>query len=232
MDLNKLLHRIQRKIQDPGYDPDADLIPLINQGLGEIATMIALPGLTTVSTIDCGEGPSVDLPEDFHANLDHVYNQTTDSRVRVVKAFTDFIKRFPGLNGEGSVTHVCEHGSKLYFQDAPGTSSPETVLITYTTRPTLFDRSEGVTSIDYIPHEMQVQLLVNYAAKEVFDEIEDGIEGNKVNWNTHNKLYNEAFARLQAFLGVQPGTPTYIDQSDSGLGYFSATQVDVDDYLI
>ena len=232
MDLDTLLNRIKNKIQDPSYDPDSDLVPLINQGLGEIATMIALPALTTVTTIECGTGPSVDLPDDFHANVHHAFNQTKDGHVQIIKSLPDFIEEFPGLNGEGSVTHICVHGRKLYFQDASGSSSPETLLITYTSRPTLFDRSGGVTKIDYIPHEMQAPLLVNYAVREVFGEIEDGVEGMKVNWNTHNKLFNEAFAKLQAFLGVQPGTPAFVKQSGSGRGIFRRNVSDIDDELI
>lgn len=232
MDLDTILNRIQNKIQDPSYDPDADLVPLINQGLGEIASMIALPALTTVTTIECGAGPSVDLPDDFHANVAHAFNQTKDGHVQVIHEFTDFIEEFPGLNGEGSVTHVCAHGRKLYFQDAPGSDSPETVLITYTSRPTLFDRKNGVKTIDYIPQELQAPLLVNYAVREVFGEVEDGVEGAKINWNTHNKLFNEAFARLHSFLGVQPGTPRYVKQSGSGQGYFMRGVSDVDEELI
>jgi len=232
MDLDTLLNRIKNKIQDPSYDPDSDLVPLINQGLGEIATMIALPALTTVATIECGTGPNVDLPEDFHANVHHAFNQTKDGHVQIIKSLTDFIEEFPGLNGEGSVRFICVHGGKLYFQDAPGSSSPESVLITYTSRPKLFDRGEGVTKIDYIPHEMQAPLLVNYAAREVFDEVEDGVEGAKMNWNTHNKLFNEAFARLHSFLGVQPGTPTFVKQAGTGQGYFRRNVSDIDDELI
>jgi len=231
MNLDTLVNRIRNKIQDPSYTEN-ELVPMINQGLGEIATMVALPALTNVTTVDCGDGPSVSLPDDFHANVHHAYNQTDDWHVQIYEMFTDFIEDFPGLNNEGSVTYACAHGGKLYFQDAPGSDYPETILITYTKKPTLFDRNNDVTSIDYIPDEMQAPLLVNYACREVFDEIEDGLEGAKVNWNTHNKLFNEAFARLHAFLGVQPGTPHFVKQVQSGAGYARRTGFDVDDILI
>lgn len=232
MDLNTLISRISHKIQDVSYTPE-DLVAFINQGIGEIATAVPLPDLDAVGTIECGAGPFIALPSDYHANLQHAYNQTQDEPVKVIKAVTDLRAKFPSLNEEGSITHVSPHGKKLYFQPAPGSIAPETLLITYSKQPQLFDLNGGVTTIDYIPHLMQAALLVNYACREVFDEIEDGVEGPKIEWSTHNKLFNEALENLREFLGVAPGTPTYVEGPSIGDGYFSDRgHADLDDILI
>lgn len=231
MDLSTLVSRIQSKVQDPSFDPDQDIVPRINQGVGEIASRIALPSLTSLSTVTCGDGPNTDVPSDFHANLHHAYNQTTGWYIRVVKSLTDLMAKFPAMNNEGSVTHICRHGDQFYFQNAPGSSSAETILVAYSTSPPSFSFG-STTSIDCIPHELQTQLLVPYACREIYDEIEDGVEGVKVNWNTQNKLFEQAMEMLRQFLGVQPGTPTFVMEAEAGEGYFSPAGRDVDDYLI
>ena len=232
MDLNILVRRISHKIRDDSYTSE-DLVAFINQGIGEIASTVALPDLETVGTIECGAGPFVALPSDYYANLQHAYNQTQDRPAKVMKAVTDLRAKFPSLAEEGAVTHVSPHGKKLYFQCAPGDSAPETLLITYSKQPQLFDLEEGITEIDYLPHLMQAALLVNYACREAFDEIEDGVEGPKIEWSTHNKLFNDAMGNLREFLGIAPGTPTHVEGPSIGEGYFSDRgHADLDDILI
>ena len=232
MDLNTLVRRISHKVRDDSYTSE-DFVAFINQGIGEIATRLPLPDLDTVGTIDCGAGPSVALPSDYYANLQHAYNKTQDRPVKVLKAVTDLRAKFPSLAEEGAVTHVSPHGKKLYFQPAPGSTAPDTLLITYSKQPQLFDLEGGITTIDYIPFLMQAALLVNYACREAFDEIEDGVEGPKIEWSTHNKLFNDALENFREFLGVAPGTPTYVQGPSIGNGYYSDQgNADLDDILI
>lgn len=218
---------------DQGFDTIEDIEALINQGIGEIAVTVMLPYLTSRANIDCGEGPTATMPTDFFAHVLHAHNLTADIKPNVYETLPYFLEEFPSLNGEGDVRAICVHGRDLYFQDAPGPGSPQTVLLVYGSTPDYFDSNSGKTEITCIPHEFQGPLLINYATRELFDEIEDGVEGNKVNWNTHNKLFNDALARFRAFIGTYPGNPQFVRQSEFGSGIWQASEgLDVDDELI
>lgn len=236
MKISKILDHIQRKIQDDSYERVNDLLPLVNDGLGEIATMVALPDLTAINTVSCGDGYSAPMPADFHSHLLHAYNTTSGNKVNVIENITDFMDIFPGLDNQGSVTHVCLHGSTLYFQASPGSSSPETIRVAYSKTPTEFT-GDNDEEIEYIPKSLQKDLLVNYVCREVFQEIEDGMENMKVNWNTHNKQFQQAISKLKGFIGLPPAKPSFIEDTLRGAGYFETVETgfgdgDIDDDLI
>ena len=238
MQISKILDHIQRKIQDNSYEREADLLPLVNDGLGEVAAMVPLPDLTTTNTVDCGDGYTVSMPQDFHSHFLFAYNTTRGRKITTIDHLTDFLHLFPSLDNSGSVSHVCAHGKTLYFQNTPGSSTPETVRIAYSKKPTEFTQDND-EEIDYIPKSLQKELLVNYVCREVYLEIEDGMENTKVNWNTHNKLFQQAISRLQGFVGLPPKNPEFVQDTLHGAGYFESAETgfgyydgDIDNELI
>jgi hypothetical protein len=55
----------------------------------------------------------------------------------------------------------------------------------------------GVTNVpSCIPEQFQHDLLVNYACKEIFDEIEDGIDGQKLQTANFAGKYQAALNAL------------------------------------
>lgn len=48
-----------------------------------------------------------------------------------------------------------------------------------------------------IPENLQRKLLCSYACAELFEDIEDGIEGPKVNTDKHRGKYNTTLAELE-----------------------------------
>lgn len=221
MHIDDLLDSIQRKIQDTSYSREDDLLPLVNQGLGEIAATVPLPGLFTMSDLVCPQGQYiVDLPADFGNWLLQAYNTTRKTPVRLYQSVTELLSHYPEMDAFAPLCAAARYGPKLYVQGVPDYDSGETVRLSYYKKPTFFTpttATEAVTEIDFIPEELQSQLLVNYACKEVFNEIEDGVEGTKVNWNTYRKRYDTAFGRLFEVIGQSPQQPQYVIKTQAEL---------------
>jgi hypothetical protein len=53
-------------------------------------------------------------------------------------------------------------------------------------------------------------LLVHYACREIFSEIEDGMEGEKVNTDYHHTVFVAALSELDSYLGPQKRKPVDI----------------------
>jgi hypothetical protein len=51
---------------------------------------------------------------------------------------------------------------------------------------------------DGIPEFLHEDLLINYGAWKIFDQIEDGIDGQKVNTNYYKSLFMKAMIDLNA----------------------------------
>ena len=217
MHIDDLLDSIQRKIQDDSYSREADLLPLVNQGLGEIAATVPLPGLFTMTDLVCPKGQyAVDLPADFGNWLLQAYNTTRKVPVRLYTSITELMSHYPEMDAFAPLCAAARYGPKLYVQGVPDYDSGETLRLSYYKKPTFFTVAT-VTEIDFIPEELQPQLLVSYACKEVFNEIEDGVEGVKVNWNTYRKRFETALGRLFEVIGQPPQQPGYVIKTQAEL---------------
>lgn len=226
MEITEILSRIEQKIQDESYDR-LDLLNKVNEGLGEIAARVQLPDLITNDKVTCeADTSSVSLPDDYFGYLIAAYNKDTKQSLTILDSLVKLKRSFPGLDQTGSVTHCVAKGSTLFFQGCP--SSSEDVKLFYCSKPALFSASGDPLVYDpeeitYIPEHFQAKLLVTYAVKEVFNEIEDGLEDKKINWNTYNKLFEENLAKMTEFLGDQEDNASFVDTENDlkGMGFFS-----------
>lgn len=224
----EILARALRIIQDSSYDLTGDLLPLLNEGLEVVAARVRLPDLFTSAELDTAADGDymVNMPDDFHAHFVQAYNKVSGRAVHVYKSHTQLTLKFPGLTEEGSVTHAALAGSRLYYQPAP--QDPETLRVFYYEKPPQITFSGDPVvydpaTITCIPSAFHGKLLVNYICREIFGEIEDGLEGAKVNWNTHNKLFEEGLEQLEEFVGIAQGEPEYVlgSPETEGMGFFS-----------
>lgn len=211
MQIASILDAIQRKIQDDSYSRQDDLLPLVNEGLGVIATEAPLPGLFTIKDdFSCPSGThAVALPDDYGNWLKHAYNLTRKTRVRLYGSVTELMEHYPALDASAPVCAAAVYGNVLYVQGVP--TSAETLQIAYYAKPTMF--SESVSDVSYLPEHLQQPLLVNYVCKEVYNEIEDGVEGLKVNWNTYQKRFEAAMGKLYAHIGQTPQVPEIVQRT-------------------
>lgn len=216
MNLSELEERCLNIIDDAGYS--ATISTFINEAVLFIAGGVRmpdrsvsppLPGLFTIGTVIAGPTDNkVALPAGFQRNLEYAYSGYSGTTVRVHRSFRRLVKTFPSMAVPGPVVAVAQKGSNLYYQGIP--LAPDTLTIHYYRRPT--DMTTTASTPDGIPEHLQERLITHRAAWRVFDEIEDGIEGRKVNTEYHLRRFYEAMDDLIAFVG-QDGEPLFYEDT-------------------
>lgn len=205
-----LIEAVQRKVQDASYTPEM-ILSFLNQGIREIASWkntnpnrglhgeILLPMLETSDTVDTEEDVAmIDLPEDFLKNLYHV-EQESHVPIDIVSGMRELLYWSKGkLDNSGQhVNIVTVQGSTLFYQPIPDT--PVELRLHYYKKPpplTLED-PESETNVPWcLPEHLHEDLLVNYAAKEIYGEIEDGVDGRKVQTEFYSSRYQVAMFDL------------------------------------
>jgi hypothetical protein len=165
---------------------------------------VLLDDLETWETISTDTNAStVALPADYHRGLRFCHSLTTNRRVRVYGGRAQLDRHFNQRDQNGRVLGVAPLGRRLYYQRIP--QSAEELQINYFRYPEpLLTRDQKPTCLP--PHLIE-PLLVNYAAKELFSEIEDGIEGPQINTDRYTGRYDKARAQLVVFIGPQERAP-------------------------
>lgn len=205
MKCSVIIDAVVDAIQDESFER-ADILAYINKAVDEIAAQYALPELTVFGNINVEGGKFlVALPDNYLSNLFHAVNLTTGKEVDVMSELANFLLKFKALDKSDNVTHVCVHGRKLYYQGIP--TSTQVIRAFYTSRPEPFKEN---SEIEYIPAQLQRDLLFNYACAECFNLIEDGIDGTKVNQNKYLGFYTAALAKLSNFIEPRQATPDFI----------------------
>jgi hypothetical protein len=173
-----------------------------------------LPELKDSSAISFTSGAvEADLPDNYMGPVYLAVDTTYDRRVKIDASEIRFLRRDPAQNDAGGdPAYVCVRGRKL-LRHPPARSGGGSIKIYYHRYPT--DMSSAGDEPDGLPKEFHYKALVPYVCKELFDEIEDGVEGKKVNTGNQEAKFNKAMAELYRFYGPADGIPQYIeDQED------------------
>lgn len=185
MNLQEMVHEVRNIVQDP-YWTDQLIINYINQGLKIVATGVLLsrveltpplPELFNIDTVTTGDsgGGVVSMPSDFDRNLNMVVNESGES-LSLDPSFKRFALRYPKV-GEGSVHTCSQHGKRLFYRDEP--ASPETLTLHYYRVPDLLVDEDDEP--DCLPEILHKPVLIGHACVQIFNQIEDGMEGKKAN---------------------------------------------------
>ena len=206
----QLIESVQRKVRDASYGPD-EILALLNRGLNEVAGWkntrpefglhgeILLPFLETVAAWSTQEDlANVDLPANYIKNM-YMVNQPSNVPISIWSSMRELLREWGGvLTNEGvNVEDVALMGDQLYYQPIP--TEALTLLVYYYRKPSLLTLEDpnGVTNTPYcLPEELQEDLLVNYAAMEIYDEIEDGLDGQKTQTANYAGRYQRALNKL------------------------------------
>jgi len=195
---------VARRVQDSAFILD-DTVRYINKGLKEIAGTLLLPKLlTTETTVDTVVDTAyADLPDNFMQNLHYCYSNNYNRKIRIYDSLELLYSSFTTLDLGGRVVGVARRGERLYYQRIP--ASAETLRIHYYKYPTEITASTGEP--DCLPEFLVRPLLVNYVCKEIFELIEDGMEGPTPNTDRYEKKFGIAMAQLNAHIGPEARVP-------------------------
>ncbi len=200
-------------IDDTGYA--ASVGDMVNAAVMSIAGGIRMPDrslspplahlYTTDDVATVTDAAFVALPDDFQRDVIAVFSAAQQREVYLVKSHIRFIRRYPSLSTPGAVEAVSVKGGNLFYQGIP--ASPDTLHVHYHRMPA--PMADDDDTPDGIPEHLQRPLIVHLVAWRVFDQIEDGIEGQKVNTMSHQRRFYEAMDDLTAFIG-DDGRPEFI----------------------
>lgn len=205
MEAGEIVAKIQSVVQD-GEWSEEDILAIVNRGLVNIAAGLLLPGryqktpplpaLYTIETVDTDLlSPVVLLPLTFQRNLVQVVNSSNEN-IPIAHSFQTFLKSNPELK-TGSVRSCAVAGKRLFYRDIP--PSVETLTLHFYEKPAeMFESDE----VDCLPDFLQLSLLQSYACTDIFEQIEDGIEGQKVNTQYWKTMFTQALLDLEIEIGV------------------------------
>jgi hypothetical protein len=210
--VNGIVVKIRDLIQDSSYTSATDVISTMNQLYLELGGGVRiidkagvsrmtppLPGLLTSATTHTSATYAyVSMPTDFQRGPQSVYDSSGNKIP--VKEWSEFIKGNTLLDKAGAVTKACVTGnSRLYYQGIPVTS--ETLTMYYWKEPTALAYTAGTATpsvITAIPNHLKEPLFVNGVCARIYNEIEDGTEGNKTNTIFYESQFQKNLLDLES----------------------------------
>ena len=218
MNLESLVAAIEDIIQDTEYTEDM-IVTMINEAVLKVATGDILPGKYQISPplpdlYSTGDVLTVlgtgylSLPADFNRDLFMVVDSNGDP-VKIEESFKKFLVMYAD-QAAGSVFRCSVNGGRLHYRDIPAAATTLTVHY-YTNPDTLVNDADVPSSIPAILHR---KLIVGYVCREIFNRIEDGIEGQKINTNYYATEYGTGLLDLEKFVGIDGSADYYDSQTD------------------
>lgn len=199
--LEETRNRVKRIIQDSSYT-DETIDEFINEGYLRCASLVLLPELESTGSITLSSAAySVDIPAswDFNRNLFLCVNPTSNTSLQVFTSLALFNKTFPEfkLGIEYGTPKACTiSGNTLLYYPTP-MENVDMQCAFYTNVSPLVNDADIP---DSIPPFMQMPILAAYACKEIFSEIEDGIDGVLINFTKYTRKFEESIFELNDYL--------------------------------
>jgi len=186
--------KLLRKVPDVSLD-DADAVQYINDALVMVAGTVKLPALETSDTVQTAVGLAfASLPSDYQHGLYACNDVAAKLPVTVLGNRKLLLAEYPQFpNNAGQVQHVCAVPPLLFYQPIPAAASA--LELFYYGLPATKDSDEQITEIP--PHLGMI--LVHGAAYLIYDDIEDGIDGPKVNTEAQYGHYARMLEQLDAW---------------------------------
>jgi hypothetical protein len=170
-------------VQDPSLDEDSVLAKL-NECAKWLSRVLVLPSLDTKSIVTTVTNDhSVSLPVDFQRNLYSADDGTSINGIGILNSRTQMLDYCGGnLSKSGRVRYVAAVGTKLLYTQVPVVAT--TITLGYQRKPTTI---RGGTQIDLLPDGFE-DIFTNYACWKLYETIEQGMEGQKVDTQYYQAL--------------------------------------------
>jgi len=206
MNSNELIAKVIGIVNDPDYDTPADILKFINGSNKRIADLLLLPdlkdGFDTVDTT-VGEMTAI-LPETYHKNL--FMARVAGKDVDIFKDTVSLSRVRGGLSLDtGDIAAVATKKGSLIYQKVP-TAITEIELYFYRLPVPMVIPGEGedesLPDGAYGNDDFDWAIIHDTCAK-IFNEIEDGMEGAKVNTEKHEAKFLEKIELLDDYAEQQ-----------------------------
>jgi len=185
MELSEIRTEIINLIQDTSYDDDA-IDGRINETLQYLNIEVPLPGLKRIGTIDTTVSVAYvslnTLTGSFNGWLSKIKN--SDGTDIPIYPTLDILMDDGDMDDAGDVEATAVEGPILWYRKIPAAAETLTLLYYQKSSALSLDADEP----DDYPEGLHRKLFVNGTAVAIFDEIEDGIDAEKVNTKSQNWL--------------------------------------------
>ncbi len=210
--LEELRENVKLVIDD-GYDDDV-IDNYINAGIRYVASKVLLPGLESAGQVTTELGVSEVAIPDSWAFSRNLYAASTDAGpIQVASSTALLLSLFPGMDNElqtGSVQGAAINLINLQYFPVP---QEETVI---TCR--FYKKPDNLTNDsdtpDCIPTRMHEELLENFAIWKLFKQLEDGIDGRKINTTDYKKDFYTALDDLDDTINSGQSRATPLRQTN------------------
>lgn len=203
MTVEQLIERVLFKVEDGNFSED-DVLLSLDQCALDIATNCDIKQLATVSELTVVGGTNtIALPSDFCKELTYGYNKTSNHPVKVYDSRVLLDKAISTIGTKGNIRHIADDNPDLYCQYTP---TNDQVLDIY------YHKNPDDLALDgqfpmWVPSNYIYKLFYHYSVAQLFDIIEDGIEGEKVNTLYHEDRYQEELKKFKLYNGDHPDAP-------------------------
>ncbi len=198
MNVTRLIERIIRTVQDESYS-SSDILEYVNEGLLTVSGLFALPALESTAVIETDpNAKQVPLPDDFHNHLRFVYSSNRRRSIRIYSNLVRLREEHPLRLAGGFVRAVAVSAGNLFYEPSP--ASAEELDLIFHAKPDEYTINDNEP--DYIPDHLSFRLLHAYCCFKIFDEIEDGVDGQKPGVMTWEQRYQSVLGELSMFLGA------------------------------
>lgn len=184
-------------VQDDSYD-DETVLTLLNKCFGMISRRLVLPSLDTEAVVTAAPtSSSVALPGNFQRNLYYCGDGVSRDAIDVCNS-KDQLSRYYDhrLSESGTrVKGVVAVRPLLFYAPRPVESTELTIR--YQRVPDTITTSTQIDAI--VPYGFS-DLFENYALWKLYEQIEQGLEGQKIDTNYYMKLFLGMFDELSSSL--------------------------------
>ena len=170
---------IENIIQDSSFS-EATLNDYINQAILYVGANADIPKLKGISTVDTVLSQAYASLSGLTGGFSGKLRRVKDADGNNITIFSDLallMDEYPTMDEEGEVEAVALEGSTLWLQKIPTVA--ETLTCLYYRNPAILSIDDASPS-DF-PEHLHRHLFVHGTTYIIFDQIEDGIEEEKVN---------------------------------------------------
>jgi hypothetical protein len=199
MNLGEIRAEVFKLVQEAGFTT-VEVDSAIVECYQFVADTVLIPDLKRMDSVQTVAGAAWislgGLAGGFSGKLRRVI-RSDGSLPRIYANLEELMEHYSVVAADeiGDVEAVALEGSTLWYQKIPAVA--ETLTVLYYQDPSVLEDDEE--SPDYLPGFLHRPLLVSGAAYIMFNRLEDGLDGEKVNTASQLADFNRGIASFRAY---------------------------------
>ena len=216
MNVSRIIAKIETGIQDPSFTIEDDILPLVNDFVDEVSELYTVPDLqdqATVSVEASATENQISMPDNYGRDLYRVYTTLSLKEVNIRGSIKVLEKLYNGRESTDFIKDVALESKTLWFKPLPVEAQDLRLFYYRKPEPIEFEDVEDEdTVLDGIPSHL-AKIAVDYALKELWALVEDGIDGKKINTLFYTEKYNVGLAKIALYCKEAPKCVPVITRS-------------------